>query len=743
MSKEKTKKGFLSGPLFNSKIRSQNVTGKEKWLGYLLGPCGALLFNAVLATYLNVYYTDVLRLTTVWGGAFLVIFPIISKVIDAITNVVMGRVIDRTRTKQGKSRPWLLLSAPLVFITGILLFIVPSGNETLQVIWVMVSYNLFYSLAYTIYNMSHNLMVPLSTRNTMQRGGLSVFNNIANIMMTGMIVALVFPMAIMPAIGVDKGLWIIVMGVLAGIALICTFFEYYFTKERVTEELASLGQEKQVPFRTQLKVVFSDKTMWLLFAYFFIYTLGSSLKNIGLVYYSNYVLGHYNDGITQMLISVIGGLPMGIGIFAVWPLAKRFGKRNVTVAGFILYAIGSAICWMVPGNLIVVLIGQFIKNIGGLPCAYVFMALFADELDHIEWKSGIRCDGLAMSIISIITVALTGVCTGIFNGSIAATNYIAPITINASEFETELGNLFVAINSGSVQFTPAVTEFISRFPELSVQYGLANADLSIAISGKAEILSVVLPNSLTARWDTLNWQEIFSANGVVDQFSKLDITAISQSMVNGTNISQSVLDKTWQWTIAIDQFAGTKNVITFYFVGFEVFTGAALALILLFVNVEKTVARKQAAILERQKAECLARGDEWKEPEVRAAELQAQQDAEAEEIYRKELKEKCEKNAKLNYEEELAKHEAKVAEAKTKLEAKQKAATEKAELKAKQAGEKRQAKLAKLTPEQIAKRDEKAKRNAEKDDAKWQIEKAKGEKYLAKIQAELAAIEAK
>lgn len=58
-----------------SRIRSENVTAKEKWLGYLLGPAGALLLNAVLATYLNVYYTDVLKLTGVWGGAFLVVFP--------------------------------------------------------------------------------------------------------------------------------------------------------------------------------------------------------------------------------------------------------------------------------------------------------------------------------------------------------------------------------------------------------------------------------------------------------------------------------------------------------------------------------------------------------------------------------------------------------------------------------------------------------------------------------------------
>lgn len=173
-----------------SRIRAEDVSKGEKWLGYLLGPAGALLLNAVLATYLNVFYTDVLKLTTVWGGAFLVVFPIVSKIIDAITNVVMGYIIDRTHTKEGKARPWLLLSAFLVPVTGILLFTVPQANQTVQVIWVMVSYNLFYSFAYTIFNMSHNLMVPLSTRDTTARGGLSVFNQIATIMMSGMLVPL-------------------------------------------------------------------------------------------------------------------------------------------------------------------------------------------------------------------------------------------------------------------------------------------------------------------------------------------------------------------------------------------------------------------------------------------------------------------------------------------------------------------------------------------------------------------------
>ena len=420
----------LSSPLLNSRVKSDEVKASEKWLGYLLGPSGALLLNAVLATYLNVYYTDVLKLTTIWGGAFLTVFPIISKIIDAITNVIMGYIIDHTKTAQGKARPWLLLSAPLLLISGILLFVVPQGNQTVQIIWVMLSYNLFYSFAYTIYNMSHNLMVPLSTRNTEQRGGLSVFNQISTIMMSGILVALVFPMLIMPQLGVDKSKWIVTMSILSCLALPLTLMEYYFTKERVTLEDIDKPQEEKIPYKNLLKAIFTDKYMVLILLYFLIYTVGAQFKNLGLVYFCNYVLGTYNDGKTQTMLSVIGGIPMGLGIFFVWPLAKKFGKRNLTLAGFVLYSLGSALCWICPTNMVVVLIGQFIKNIGGLPCSYVFMALFADVLDHLEWKHNFRCDGIAMSIYNIIAVTSVGIVTGLFNMLLSKSGYVAPSLVN-------------------------------------------------------------------------------------------------------------------------------------------------------------------------------------------------------------------------------------------------------------------------------------------------------------------------
>ena len=76
------------------------------------------------------------------------------------------------------------------------------------------------------------------------------------------------------------------------------------------------------------------------------------------------------------------------------------------------------------------MIGQFIKNIGGLPCSYVFMALFADVLDHLEWKNNFRCDGIAMSVYNIIAVSSVGIVTGLFNMMLAKSGYVAPSLIN-------------------------------------------------------------------------------------------------------------------------------------------------------------------------------------------------------------------------------------------------------------------------------------------------------------------------
>ena len=138
------------------------------------------------------------------------------------------------------------------------------------------------------------------------------------------------------------------MSVLSIIVLPLTLLEYFFTKERVTLENQQSNEKNTVPFKKQIRAIFTDKYMLLIYFYFLIYTMGSSIRNISLVYFWN----------------------------------------------------------------------------------YVFMALFADVLDHMEWKTGFRSDGLAMSVYNIIAVAMAGVCTGLFNGLLARNGYVAPELVN-------------------------------------------------------------------------------------------------------------------------------------------------------------------------------------------------------------------------------------------------------------------------------------------------------------------------
>lgn len=194
-------------------------------------------------------------------------------------------------------------------------------------------------------------------------------------------------------------------------------------------------------------------------------------------------------------------------------------------------------------------------------------------------------------------------------------------------------------------------------------------------------------------------------------------------------------------SIIFNQPDAVNSLFSFFFVGLEAFAGILYAVMLLPVTVEKTVGKKLVMIRARQKAECEIKGEVWVEPEIRAAEEQKQQDAEAEEAYRRELKERCEQKG-LNYTVELEKHIEAVRIKEEKQAEKERLAKIKAEEKAKLKAEKLAAKLAKMTPEQRLAYENKKKVRAMRDEYKWTIERAKGAFRHEKTQAELHVYDA-
>ena len=129
-------KGLLSGwfrsSFWDSRIKSENVTKKERIFGYCLGPFGVMLLQSIVNSYFNQYLTDVLGFTVskgLWIATFMVVFPVFSKLLDALTNVLMAKVLDRTTCRQGKLRPWMILSLPIVVASIVMMFAIPEMNK--------------------------------------------------------------------------------------------------------------------------------------------------------------------------------------------------------------------------------------------------------------------------------------------------------------------------------------------------------------------------------------------------------------------------------------------------------------------------------------------------------------------------------------------------------------------------------------------------------------------------------------
>lgn len=422
------KKEMFSSKIFNSRITSANIQMSERILGYLLAPAFVMsMFYISGQSYLNMYYTDVLKLTPVAGGMFLALLPIVSKVLDAITNIWMGWIIDRTHSRHGKARPWLLVSGPLLVISSVLLFCVPKASIGVQAVWVAISYNLYFCIAFTMYNISHTLMVPLSTRNSKQRDILAMLSSIGVSMIPGILVSMIIPTFVLPIIGVDQNKWMLVMSILAIFALPAVMLEYYFTKERVTEE--SYGKEtdaQEKSIKEQLKGCLNSKYWVLIILVVVIYQLYNNFQTTSIIYYSNWVVGTYNDGVTLTMLNVMGQMPLGLGLVGLWPVVNKLGKRNSMIGGFAISIVGCVIAMMNPTNMTTAIIGLIFKSIGTLPITYILMGMIADTLDHIEWVNGFRCDGFSTSLYSVITTVAAGISAGLFNLGLGLTGYVAP-----------------------------------------------------------------------------------------------------------------------------------------------------------------------------------------------------------------------------------------------------------------------------------------------------------------------------
>ena len=439
-------KKTVEQPIFNTRIKSDEVKISEIALGYFLAPFCAMLANMIFGAYLTRYYADVLGWTKFGAGAFAALLPIVSVIFVVLGNLSVGKWIDNTRTTAGKARPYLFAAIPLLALAIIMMFTSPNNGSIVQMIWIAVSYNLYYSIAYPCYYTAHSSMVSLSTRDTDKRGLLATMSNASMVAAAGVGASIVVPILLQSYMFSYNGTsldvaasyahWRVLSIGFTLVTVLGIILEYYFTRERISEETMDLQRTAEdIPMKTHVDACTKDKYWWMVILYVLFFMMGQLVKNTSMSFYARWMFDSVlsaadpesASGAMMSTLGLIGGLPSAVGMVIAWPLANKLGKQRAIVIGLIFSVLGGAVAFMGVHDFKMVCAGVVLKAVGIIPSQYVMLAVISDVLDHLEAKNGFRSDGFTMSIYGSIMVGLLGLAVGIVSGLLGMTGYDATL----------------------------------------------------------------------------------------------------------------------------------------------------------------------------------------------------------------------------------------------------------------------------------------------------------------------------
>ena len=405
-------------------------------VAYGIGTGGGNIFNQIAAAFLLQYYTDTAMIS---AGSIATMF-LVCRVFDGISDLVMGGVVDKTRTKWGKARPWLMLSAPLTLIGIYLLMNVPLGmSDGAKLVYAYVTYIFMAVIVYTIYGIANTALLPLMSRDHEETTMLATFSAIGN-----NLIGLIAGASITPLV-INLG-WQKASLILGLVACIMIGFSAFLNKETAAED-DSEEEMKALPLKEQLPAVLKNKYFFLLLLVG-VFSLLMNANAIGAqIYYCNLVVG---NPMFMSTLMTAGQLPGLIILFAMPYISKRWSKQTFLLLGAILLIVGFAITGFAGDNTTMVVVGTVIRSLGAGPLLSAVFALVPDVVEYGHWKFGIRSEGLissAQSIGSKIGIGLGSALTGWILASVGYSGAPdAPVTdaiISAVRFDyTWLGALF-------------------------------------------------------------------------------------------------------------------------------------------------------------------------------------------------------------------------------------------------------------------------------------------------------------
>lgn len=377
------------------------VTGK---IGYLCG-CLSFVFSMAVPVFLMYYATEKLSLAV--GGVALMMMLV--KILDGVTDFVAGVVIDKTRTKIGKARPWFLRVAIPYGIVLVLTFSIPTGwGSAAKLIALAVMYALTVSVFGTLVGVAKFALIPRMTKDVKQRSILGLIGDGAAVVVSGLLMTATFTLVAVHG-------YTLIFGIYGVAACVLCLLCYALTREQnddIAELLSDQAKEK-TSLKALLMTLVRNKYALLLLLYVTILYIGCGMIQTGGLYYATYVYGDPSIYAKFMLSGTIGSF---VAIFLGSLIVRKTNAKTVFVLGCILAAVSYlAIIFTGSQSPAVIIVSFFFI----IMFSQVFTntqvpVMVAAAVDYGEWKNGSRTEGVTSGVVDIGIKIGQALAAGIF-----------------------------------------------------------------------------------------------------------------------------------------------------------------------------------------------------------------------------------------------------------------------------------------------------------------------------------------
>lgn len=369
------------------RVDAQGIQKVMRVPNYLGDGAAQLALNAItgMVGIIVYFYTDKIGLAA--GAAGTVLFA--ARLLDAFTDLGMGFVMDRTRSRWGKARPWLLWMAAPTFIAIVALFMIPADADEGAKFGYAVGTNIFATaIVFTAVAIPFGSMLFYTTRSTEERSKMGVVRAALGYVI-GMVIVIGY-IPITNALGGDQQAWIIFAIGVGAVAAVCLIAAFFANPERVGDP-AELTHEK-VQFWAGLGMLFRNRYWVIMLGVMVLSQMTYGLSASSGIYYVKWVLGDEN---LMALVGALSLLPVIVGFLLVAPMVKRFGPTKTVRISLIIGIAASMVRVIFPYELWALVIFGTLVTFATIPLMALAGVLLTNTIVYGEWKHGRRLVGMA------------------------------------------------------------------------------------------------------------------------------------------------------------------------------------------------------------------------------------------------------------------------------------------------------------------------------------------------------------